>query len=225
MIFFSFSVTYQVGDLVFAKKLGYMPWPAKVIDVCQDRQLILVLFLYTDDYHKVTYRKLWPYNEQTKAKFVTRQNLDYTEYGKAITMAEGIREHELGILHEVRNQRDTLHTEAVFIEQVNHLRSSLKVHQQNYIRAQLAFQRLLQLPLSQLLLIRNREAVESIRLLCRYVQHEAENPEEPRLVRTMAKRLMNRFASHFKTSQFWSHYCNLYHIYMRYTVPIAEQKE
>lgn len=206
---------------MFAKKIGYMPWPAKVIEVWQDRQAALVLFLYTNDYHNISYRKLWPYNELTRVKFVTKQTLDYTEFGKAITMAEKIREHELRLLHEVREQRDTLHMEAVFIEQVNHLRSSLKVHQQNYTQAQLAFQRLLQLPLSQLLLIRNREAVESIRLLCRYVQHEAADLEEPKLVRAMAKRLMKRFASHFKTSQFWSHYCKLYHIYMRYTVAIT----
>lgn len=210
-----------MGDFVFAKKIGYIPWPARVIEVSS--QVSLVQFLYTNDYHSVSYRKLWPYNEQTRAKFVTGQTLNYAEFGKAIRLVEKISEHELRFLHKLRQQRETLHVEPQFVEQVNQLRSSLTVQHQNYAQAQLAFQQLLQLPLSQLLLIRNREAVESIRLLCRYVQHDASNLDGPVLVRESANRLMQRFAEQFNTSQFWSQYCKLCGIYMRYTVPIAKQ--
>lgn len=219
----SFSDSFQVGDLVFAQKTGYIPWPSKLIEVSQGRQVGLVQFVYTNDYHTLSYRKLWPYNEQTKQQFVTKENLEYNEFAEAMWMAEKTSENELRFLHEVRQQRDTLHVEPLFIDQVNQLRRSLTVQQKHYPLAQLAFQRLLQLPLSQLLLIRNREAVESIRLLCRFVHHEATNPDEPELVRQLANRLMKQIAAHFDTANFWSQYCELCSIYMRHTVAIVKQ--
>lgn len=208
---------------MFAQKVGYIPWPAKLLEVSQGSQVGLVQFVYSNDCHTISYRKLWPYNEQTKQQFATKETLEYIEFAKAILMADKISESELRFLYEVRLQRDTLHVEPHFIEQVNRLRRSLTVQQKDYPNARLAFQQLLQMSISQLLLIRNREAVESIRLLCRFVHHEASDPNEPVVVRQLANRLMQRYGAHFDTGNFWSQYCKLSNIYMRYTVPVAKQ--
>ncbi|XP_064550845.1 uncharacterized protein LOC135436978 [Drosophila montana] len=239
--------SFKVDEIVFAQKYGYIPWPAKLIDKSNSRNG-LVQFVLTNDRHLIPYGKIWNYNEQSKRQFVTRQTMDYEDFRTAIYIAEYLvqkaletrtaaascsrvepSQQELNFLQEVRKQRSTLHVEPLFIGQVNKLRSSLTQRQQNYAAAQLAFQELLELPISQLLLVRNQEAVESIRLLCRFVNCAPANPADPALVRELAGRLIRRFANvftqPFTMPDFWCEYCMLAGIYRRHTVEIDNQSK
>ncbi|XP_030573633.1 uncharacterized protein LOC115771887 [Drosophila novamexicana] len=242
--------SFKMDEIVFAQKYGYIPWPAKLIDKSNSRNG-MVQFVLTNDRHLIPYGKIWIYNEQSKRQFVTRQTTDYEDFRRAIYIAEYLvqraldtstaaaanapclrispSQQELHFLQEVRKQRSTLQVEPLFIGQVNKLRSSLTQRQQNYAAAQLAFQELLELPISQLLLVRNQEAVESIRLLCRFVNCAPANPADPALVRELAGRLIKRFAKvftqPFTMPDFWCEYCMLAGIYRRHTVEIDNQSK
>ncbi|KAL7726992.1 hypothetical protein ACLKA6_010035 [Drosophila palustris] len=223
---------FNEGDYVFAEKRGYLPWPGRLIDKSNCRRGI-VQFIYTFDRHRIPYTKIWPYNEEYKIKFITKQALEYEEFLEAIRETESIintkniapapSEEELRFLHEVRQQRDSLNVEPLFIGEINKLRSNLTTRHQNYAIAQQAFEQLLKLPISQLLLVRSREAVESIRWLCHFVHWETENQAEVQLVRDKANELMERFAfvfrQPFSEPDFWSEFCKLSDLYMRYTTP------
>ncbi|EDV91490.1 uncharacterized protein LOC6568282 [Drosophila grimshawi] len=216
------------GDLVFAQKRGYMPWPAKLIDN-SDRLCGLVQFVNTNDRHLIPYAKIWTCNQRSKQEFITLQALQCEEFYEAILATElidsqppkGKQQQELLLLDTLLLYRNTLHVEPQFIEQVNKLRRCLTRHRQDYAAAQLAFQKLLELkPFSRLLLVRNREAVESIRKLVGFVNHTRPNPNEPQMVRYLAKRLIRRFAGVFSIStnisNFWSSYYMQADIYRRH---------
>ncbi|KAH8358559.1 hypothetical protein KR093_000887, partial [Drosophila rubida] len=224
-LLFSFLEMFGVGDIVFAQAKGYLPWPGKVISI-YNRLSARVEFIYTDDLSDVPYKKIWPYNDATRKEFITSEKLAYEPFAIAIYMTERMlntfpTDEELRLLLAVRQQRDTLSVEPQFIAQINILRSTLSKTNQNYTLALQAFEILLEMPVSQLLLIRNREAVESIGLLCRFANYEPENQCNVQLVRGKAKQLMQRFAAVFpqpyRKPNFWSEYCMLSGIYRRHT--------
>ncbi|XP_030371159.1 uncharacterized protein LOC115621607 [Scaptodrosophila lebanonensis] len=268
--------TLAIGDIVFAKKCGYIPWPAKII--AKHSRASLVQFMSTNDRHRIRYSKIWPYNEYTKSEFITRETLDYEEFREAVFITERIRgvteegiidavmellspieeslvlssqpsptipdqpsplsqeQLDLSYVYHVRQQSDSLNVEPQFIKQINRLRSSLTLTDQNYLNAQAAFLELQHLPISQLLLIRNYDAVDTIRQLCRFrvpyseedeltADDLAELQQDSQNVRTQANHLFVHFASKFKQPfsqpNFWSEYCRLTSIYRRYTVAIS----
>ncbi|KAH8267286.1 hypothetical protein KR018_002237, partial [Drosophila ironensis] len=248
------------GQFVFAQKYGYMTWPARLESKLSTTAI--VMFISTEDKHRIPYAKIWPYNRSTRKEFVTQEFLEYEEFRDAIYLAERMiagvngcqflnddswslaaipkgylpsipkagaltkEQRELAYLLEVRKERDSLHVEVKFIDEINKLRSSLTITRQDYASASLAFHELLELPVCQLLLVRNFEAVNSVRRLCHFALREPSPRLLPQVhhVRTLARKLMGRFAAcvplPYNTPDFWSEFSMLSGIYRRYTVEI-----
>ncbi|ALC46578.1 CG7946, partial [Drosophila busckii] len=190
------AVNFLVGDLVFAQMTGYIPWPARLLDNSHERQA-KVQFVLTQGIYKVTYAKLWPYNEQSKARFVTADTLAYEDFSDAMReseqMCEGSKQKkwELDFVYELRRQRALLEVEPFFIQQVNQLRRTLTRQNQNYAAAQLAFQELLEMhQLSPLLMLRNKEAVDAIKELCRFKSRRLNDRYEAEHMRDLANYLV-----------------------------------
>ncbi|BFF91077.1 uncharacterized protein DMAD_09443 [Drosophila madeirensis] len=134
---------------------------------------------------------------------------------------------DLAYVHKVRKQSNSLRVETQFVNEINTLRRSLTIGYKNYEAAHAAFEQLLQMPVSQLLLVRNFEGVDSIRQLCRFAptlepQTDNGNANAAIVVRSQAIKLMTRFVSCFKRPytkpDFWSEFTWLSDTYMRHTV-------
>ncbi|XP_022227267.2 uncharacterized protein LOC111077339 [Drosophila obscura] len=135
------------------------------------------------------------------------------------------RQIELAYVQKVRKQSSSLRVETQFVDEINTLRRCLTINYKNYEAAHAAFQQLLKMPVSQLLLVRNFEAVNSIRQLCRFTpttEPQTGNGDAASVVRSQANKLMSRFVSCFKLPytkpDFWSEFIWLSDSYMRYTV-------
>ncbi|KAH8382126.1 hypothetical protein KR009_002018, partial [Drosophila setifemur] len=248
-----FADSFSEGDIVFAQKRGYMVWPGMLLAKHSRAGLVQFMstndrhhipygkiWPYDDRSKKqfVTSQGL-EYEEFREAMSISESILygcglsDGTDWrlikaheepriSKDLALPQGIR--EVIYVQQVRKQRDTLHVEGEFIREINALRSSLTRNKQDYPSAQLAFNQLQALPLSQLLLVRNFEAVDAILQLCRFTSEDPQKAKEAKRVRALANILLTRFASHFMlpytTSGFWSEFCLLSGIYRRYTVDI-----
>nr|XP_017007709.2 uncharacterized protein LOC108064627 [Drosophila takahashii] len=215
-------------------------------------------FCFTNETKVIPYEKLWPYDDRSKAQFITSQNMEYEEFREAICIVEKLRsgdvdistegagwqlvspeelppgmpfsleqsraDWELNYVREVRLERDSLSVEGKFIHVLNVLRSSLTLKKQDYPSALWAFQELQELALSELLLVRNFEAVEAMHHLCRFASTQPQDRLCADQVKNLAIQQMERFASHFKqsfgTQDFWSEYCLRSRIYRSHTVDI-----
>ncbi|KAH8311676.1 hypothetical protein KR044_007451, partial [Drosophila immigrans] len=229
--FYNFVGLFNVGDIVFAQVTGYLAWPAKLIDT-SNKRMARVEFILTEDKHDVPYKRIWLYNDASRKQFITSDQLSYEPFSTAIYVTEQMlntfpSDEEMRFLLQMRQQRDTLTVEPQFIAQINILRSALNKTHQNYTLALQAFKDLLEMPLSQLLLIRSREAMESIGLLCRFASCKPEHQFNVQLVRQKAKMLMQRFAAFFprpyRKPNFWLEYCMLAGIYRRHTAAIVNR--
>ncbi|XP_070143501.1 uncharacterized protein [Drosophila kikkawai] len=122
----------------------------------------------------------------------------------------------------LRSNRDSLNggVEKKFIELVNVLRSSLKINQKDYPSAVLALQELHEMTFSELLLVRNFEAVNSIYCIS-FLDTSHQNYVEAAQVKVLAKQLINRFDLVFDlpdiNGPFIDYLRSLSSIYMRYT--------
>ncbi|SPP82614.1 Hypothetical predicted protein [Drosophila guanche] len=258
---------FKVGDIVFAEQPGYMPWPATLLEKLEHGGL--VQYICTNDYMRVSYQKMWPYNHQHKKIIVTKEALEYEDFREAILMTERLkgcsdddavdyvwqemhpgavhvpkkpadispvpvpvgaqRQIELDYVHKVRKQSNSLRVETQFVQEINTLRRCLTIGYKDYEAAHAAFEQLLQMPVSQLLLVRNFEGVDSIRQLCRFAptlepqtDNGNGNANAAIVIRSQANKLMARFVSCFKRPytkpDFWSEFTWLSDTYMRYTV-------
>lgn len=267
---------------MFAQANGYIPWPGKLVG--KHSRHGLVDFLGTDDSRRILYSKIWPYCDDSKSRFITRENLEYPQFRDAILIAESLssdlrdnsdccyrvlikedleeepdqekasqeefeqekpgseepayeeprlEEHSEGeigsresdvleYLENLRNDRKSLEggVEQKFIEQVNFLRRSLKSNLQDYPSAVMALHELHDMRFSELLLVRNYPAVNSIYLICHLHTDHADYIEAAE-VKLLATHLMSRFASAFNLpdipSDFMDDLRSLSNIYRRYT--------
>ncbi|KAH8357428.1 hypothetical protein KR084_001309, partial [Drosophila pseudotakahashii] len=144
--------------------------------------------------------------------------------GKPIALEQSRANWELNYVREVRLEHESLSVEVEFIHVLNVLRSSLTQKKQDYPSALWAFQELQGLALSELLLVRNFEAVEAMHHLCRFASTQPQDRLMAYQVKNLAIQQMKRFASHFKqslgTEDFWSAYCLRSRIYRNHTVDI-----
>ncbi|KAH8241969.1 hypothetical protein KR038_006293, partial [Drosophila bunnanda] len=81
-----FPDSFSEGDLVFAKAVGYIPWPG--IIMTKESLHSMVNFLGSDDTRRIENSKIWPYSESNKEKYITSLNLEYIEFRDAILIAE-----------------------------------------------------------------------------------------------------------------------------------------
>ncbi|KAH8406576.1 hypothetical protein KR215_007943, partial [Drosophila sulfurigaster] len=197
----SFLDELKVGDIVFAKSRGHIAWPAKLIGRV-NKTVARVEYILPEEKSDVLYKNIWLYNDANKKQFITKENLSYEAFATSIYYTERLLNtfpiyDDQRLLHQMLQQRDTLSVEPQFIAEINKLRSSLTKTSQNYNMALQAFAELLEMPQSQLMLVRNPEAVESIGKLCRFVQPESKNQMVVEIVRNKAKQQMQRFAAAF----------------------------
>ncbi|KAH8293683.1 hypothetical protein KR054_002933, partial [Drosophila jambulina] len=284
-----FADSFSEGDLVFAKAKGYIAWPG--IIVAKKSLYAMVNFLGSDDMRRISNAKIWPYSEDSKAQFITREYLDFKEFRDAILIAEklssdidgnkenvpgkeeasheksGMKEpgqeepsHEKSGMEEpgkedpdkeeasqeeprqqgdmmieyvkvLRENHDSLNggVEKKFIDLVNLLRHSLRTNHKDYPSAMLALQDLHEMTFSELLLVRNFEAVNSICYVC-YLDTAHSNYDEAARVKLLAKQLMTRIAAVFglpgTIGPFMDNFRSLSTIYRRFTYefdPIQSQ--
>ncbi|XP_002137506.3 uncharacterized protein [Drosophila pseudoobscura] len=277
---------FEVEDIVFAEYREYLPWPGRIIR--KHEQSAVVLFISTNDCQKISYSKIWPYDDEQKKKYVTKESLDYDDFRLAILMTEQRmggkdtdilnyvwqvmhpgaentspsvalapspapatapapapstapstsgaaaaiaapgthqREIELAYMRKVHQESSSLRVERQFVGEINKLLKCLTIGYKNYDEALAAFEQLLQMPVSKLLLLRNFEAVDCIRLLCRFaasVEAHTVNRDAAIMVKSQANKLMAGFIACFELpytkDNFWSEFVHLSEVYMRYTM-------
>ncbi|XP_026842924.1 uncharacterized protein LOC113567382 [Drosophila persimilis] len=265
-----------------------MPWPGRLIR--KDEQIAVVMFICTNDCKKISYRKIWPYDDEQKKKYVTKEALDYEDFRLAILMTERLvggndtdiinyvwqvmhpgaentsqavapapapatapatatatapstapstsgaaaavaapattlREIELAYMRKVHHEGSSLRVERQFVGEINKLIKCLTIGYKNYDEALAAFEQLLKMPVSKLLLLRNVQAVDCIRLLCRFaasMEADTVNRDAAIMVKSQANKLMAGFIACFELpytkDDFWSEFIHLSEVYLRYTM-------
>ncbi|KAH8361109.1 hypothetical protein KR200_007354, partial [Drosophila serrata] len=180
-----------------------------------------------------------PPNEEESSKDVTREEeLDKDEASKEATgikepveekphkeppiqEAENLKEEMIEYVRVLRSDHKSLDggIENKFIVLVNLLRRSLKINQKDYPSAVFALQELHGMEFSELLLVRNFEAVNSIYHVC-YLDTAHQNYKEAVQVQLMAKQLIFRFAPLIRLSDsvqnFMDQFRSLSSIYRRF---------
>ncbi|KAH8246877.1 hypothetical protein KR032_002595, partial [Drosophila birchii] len=153
--------------------------------------------------------------EKSNEKDPGKEEACKKEYGK--------KEAEMMItyLKGLRSDQDSLNggVEKKFIELVNNLRHSLRTNQKDYPAALLTLHELHEMTFSELLLVRNFEAVNSIYHVC-YLDTAHRNYNEANQVKLLAKQLITHFASVIRMSDtighFMDHFRLLSSIYSRF---------
>ncbi|XP_017057248.1 uncharacterized protein LOC108098669 [Drosophila ficusphila] len=85
-------------DLVFAQATGYVPWPGILTKKLP--RAGEVLFMCTNDSKSIPYEKIWPYDDHSKERFITHDNMEYEEFREAICIAEKLQSGDVDIRSE-----------------------------------------------------------------------------------------------------------------------------